>query len=151
MANRDRYGKTYPYTHDFDVENPMFCPDLSGQLQHHDQDCRECDGTGIDPDCLEDTVEPPFDLFGSQPPEIEICRYCDNGKRRWGSWYAEDRGLCGTCGAENALVAAMYSDSGDYDSQYVCLACYVRHHKEECGCDLWEWAEKILVLFMPSD
>jgi hypothetical protein len=110
-----------------------------------------CGGTGIDPDVL--------DEWGSETPPEEcdydpasyICPYCDNGEVRWGCWYGEDRGKCGSCGAENALVAGMYEDSGDYDSQWVCLACYVRHHKEQCGCDAWAWAEKKLVLFMPSD
>jgi hypothetical protein len=129
--------RLYPYAYDFDVENPMFCPDLSGRLQHHYQSCDECNGTGF-----EDYDE---------PEPCNECYSCVDGKRFWGSWYGEDLGRCGTCGADNALVAMMYEDLGDPDSSYVCLACYVRHHKETCGCDKWAWAEKILVLFMPSD
>ena len=136
MADRrDPYGKPYPYQHDWDVENPMFCPNLSGRLQHHDQECPECEGSGYE------------DYEGDYE---QLCSACENGKRGWGCWYGEDKGLCGTCGAENALVAGMY-DSSDQDECYVCLACYVRHHKEACGCDLWKWAERMLVLFMPTD
>lgn len=132
---RDRYGKLYPYQHDFDVENPMFCPNLSGRLQQHNQECDECNGTG-------------FEDYDEKDPG-QTCYSCEDGQRRWGCWYGEDRGLCGTCGAENALVAAMYEDHAGDERAWVCLACYVRHHKDECGCDAWAWAEKILVLFLP--
>lgn len=134
---RDRYGKPYPYSYHCDVENPMLVPDLSGRLQHHDQICDECNGTGY-----EDYDEP--------EPDCQ-CHSCDGGTRRWGSWYGEDRGLCGSCGAENAIVAAMYEDHAGDESAWVCLVCYVRHHKKACGCDAWKWAEKMLVLFLPND
>jgi hypothetical protein len=128
----NRYGVAYPYQHHMDVESPMLCPDLSGRLQDHFSPCEECG----------EFHDEPF-----EPEEDE----CDGSQRRWGCWYGEDRGLCGSCGADNALVAEMYEGHGDPDSCWVCLACYVRHHKEACGCDKWAWAEKILVLFMPSD
>lgn len=133
-VRRDRYGKPYPYQYDFDVENPMFCPDLSGRLQQHEQECDECNGTG-------------FEDYDEPEPSC-ACGSCQDGKIFWGCWYGEDRGLCGTCGAESAFVASMYDYGGGDDRAWVCLACYVRHHKEACGCDAWVEAEKKLVLFL---
>lgn len=121
------------YTHDWDVENPMFVPNLSGQLKHHPRPCTECEGTGY------------YDEEEEDP-----CSYCEEGEVWWVSWYGADRGRCAQCGAENALVADVYETHGsDVDACWCCLPCYVRHHKEECGCALWKDAEQKLVLFMP--
>jgi hypothetical protein len=103
MQRRNRYGVAYPYQHHVDVENPMFCPNLSGRLKDHFSPCEECG------EFHEELMEPDEDQ-------------CE-----------------------------MYDGSGDPDSAWVCLACYVRHHKEACGCDAWKWAEKKLVLFMPGE
>lgn len=129
-------GRLYAYAHHMDVENPMFVPDLSGRLQHHSVECETCGGNGYEE---------------GDEESGESCYDCEGGQQHWPCWYAEDRGRCGTCGADNALVAEIYDRASDYYGAWVCLPCYVRHHKEACGCDLWAWAERKLVLFMPQE
>ena len=95
-----------------------------GHLQHHDQPCDECDGSGV----LDD----------------EECYRCDGGGTlRWGSFYIEDEALCGYCRREDVPISDMYS-SDDYDRQWVCLPCYVTHHREACGCARWGDAESAM-------
>jgi hypothetical protein len=33
--------------------------------------------------------------------------------------------------------------------QYVCLPCYMHDHRVQCGCDLWEKWEKMVLGFKP--
>lgn len=98
-----------------------------GDIKDHWQDCDECSGTGKeDPD-------------GSGEPDD--CSLCDGeGRRRWGSFYHADRGLCASCKRDDVAIAEMYEAGGD--DGWTCLACYVDHHREACGCDLWAEAER---------
>jgi hypothetical protein len=92
-----------------------------GHLRHHDSPCTECDGVGLDDDG-------------------EECSLCNgDAKCFWGSFYASDTAECGTC-HRDAPVAEMY-EGGSYDEGWVCLPCYVAHHKSDCGCALWADAE----------
>jgi len=131
---RRRVRYTYPYDYHCDVSNPLLVPDLSGTLQQHDRVCDGCEGTGFED----------FDY----PDPSEACDACADGSPQWGSWHGEDRGRCGSCGTMNALVAAMYEDYAGDGHAWVCLVCYVRHHRNACGCDLWKDAEKRLAIFL---
>lgn len=92
-----------------------------GHLRHHDSECAECDGNG--------TVE-----------DEDECWRCDgDGKHFWGSFYANDRGECEYCELRDVPIACMY-EGGD-GREWTCLPCYLKHHRESCGCDLWRAAE----------
>lgn len=57
---------------------------------------------------------------------------CEDGKIRWGSFYAEDTAECHGC----------HEDKGVQEfgaQEWFCLDCYVATHKDDCGCDLWNW------------
>lgn len=98
---------------------------LWGGLMHHDQLCTECAGAG--------TYEP------AEGEDEEPCDVCDgDGTVRWGSFYGR-RGDCDVCDRENALVASMYEDC--HGTEWVCLRCYLGHHRAQCGCDLWAKVE----------
>lgn len=103
-----------------------------GHLKDHMQECDECDGTG---------VEEPVDDENEQ----EDCPGCNGeGEYRWGSYYREDIGTCAHCDDKRAPVAQMYEDGGCYESGWVCLPCYVDHHRKACGCNRWKAAEEDL-------
>lgn len=112
----------------FPPQNPLVVPDLSGRLKDHYQACDECGGI----------VQ--FDDDG----EEEMCDTCDGeGKLRWPSWYACDRGYCTYCDEDEVLLADCYeTGNGNADTNYVCLPCLLKHHKATCGCSIWDWAEK---------
>ena len=65
----------------------------------------------------------------------------DDDERWWGSFYYEDYGECGHCDSTNVPIAAMYDNGSNDGSNWVCLPCYLKHHKDQCGCDLWKEAE----------
>ncbi len=97
-----------------------------GHLKDHHSKCAECNGTGR---------EDPAD----EEPEPEECCYCDAGLIRWGSFYANNVGECEFCERpEDLPIGEMY----EAEREWVCLPCYLRHHKENCGCALWARAEK---------
>lgn len=87
-----------------------------GGLQHHDSPC---------PECAEE-----------HPEDVEACSQCHGeGVVRWGSFYEQDRGECDFCHRARR-IAQMY-EGGGWSFGWVCLRCYVKHHAEQCGCDLW--------------
>ena len=102
-----------------------------GHLKDHGSPCPACNGTGLD---LEDGVT-----------ESEPCLECESadetGLVRWGSYYVQDVGECCTCKRDDMPIAAMYEGQGMEDG-YVCLPCWLAHHVSECGCKLWERAER---------
>jgi hypothetical protein len=88
-----------------------------GVLQDHRQPCDECTGSGID--------------YGDR------CGTCDgDGSLFWGSWYEADVALCGYCRADDVAIASMYG-ADNFELQWVCFPCYVRHHAAWQCCDLW--------------
>lgn len=92
-----------------------------GGLLHHYQPCEECAGFGID----------------DEGEECDLCR--GDGKLFWGSFYGH-RGECEACdhgGEGDVLVASMYEG----DPEWVCLRCYLKQHRDACGCDLWAAVE----------
>jgi hypothetical protein len=95
-----------------------------GGLRHHYEDCSECSGTGA------------YD-------DEEECDRCEGeGKLFWGSFYGGRDGGCDFCthgGDGDIIVASLYE--GDPGHEYVCLRCYLKHHREACGCDLWAAVE----------
>jgi hypothetical protein len=103
-----------------------------GDLRDHWQDCEDCNGTGKE------------EADGSGPPDD--CPSCDgHGRTRWGSFYHQDVGECAHCDVGHTHVAEMYEDGGCYDSGWVCLPCYIQHHREaHPGCELWRDAEAAL-------
>ena len=109
--------------------------EAQGRLQHHDQECDECAGTGLDdsdPNVPEDERDPcPFG--------------CEQGQHRWGSWYVDDKSDCNDCG-EDKPVGRMFSADGPDSIEYVCFTCYVKIHVRACGCDKFDWAVKALGL-----
>lgn len=93
-----------------------------GHLVHHNQQCPECDGTS--------------ELDGEDCPEC-----FGTGAIFWGSFYTADHGECDCCKSKHELpIAAMY----DGGNQYVCLRCYLTHHRDQCGCRRWKEAEACL-------
>lgn len=90
-----------------------------GDLMHHDVECDECEGNGVDDD-------------GDQ------CAACTDGQTRWGSFYGDADGQCDQCGRDTHINCRLY------ENESVCLRCYVRAHAHDCGCDLWMAAEKAL-------
>jgi len=125
MSNRPK-----PSTN-FDPRNPLIVPDLSGRLKDHFQACDACGGQGS------------YDDDEGEDP----CDECDGeGRLRWPCWYGADRGLCLYCNEDEVLLACCYETGhGNDDHNYVCLPCFLKHHKEACGCGLWEWAEAMIV------
>ena len=126
-----------------DPRSPLCVPDLSGRLQDHEVECDECHGTGhIDGE----TGYPPEDVQCSHCKEKnfpECCKRCDpcsmcggEGTIWWWCWYMEDRGTCDACREEDVMVSS-YDPDG-----WVCLPCYLKWHKDRCGCALWKWAEE---------
>jgi hypothetical protein len=95
-----------------------------GHLKDHPEPCDECSATGENEDGDE-------------------CDVCGGAcVLRWGSFYGnEPRGECEYCKAQGVVVAAMY-EGGD-GREWVCLPCYLTHHKESCGCALWREAEDV--------
>lgn len=60
----------------------------------------------------------------------------------WGSWYRTDIGECDGCHADDVSIADFY-DSDDPDDQgFRCLPCVLRDHAAQCGCALWDHAER---------
>lgn len=103
-----------------------------GDLKDHWQECEDCNGTGKD------------EADGSGPPDD--CGCCNgDGRSRWGSFYEQDIGECPHCEAQDVRIAEMYEDSGScWNTSWICLPCYVEHHREACKCVLWADAEKAL-------
>lgn len=95
-----------------------------GALQHHYQECDECGGSGHDIDYIDE----------------QCTQCCGEGKLFWGSFYYADIGSCEFCKKDDVPIAGVYEDS------YVCLHCYLTHHSEQCGCELWESAEALSVI-----
>lgn len=94
-----------------------------GHLQDHDMDCPDCDGTGLD------------DFEGS-------CTRCEGeGTVSWGSFYVADTGDCAFCEKQDVPIADMY-ENADTGRGWVCLPCYLSHHKGHNCCDLWKEAEE---------
>lgn len=125
-----------------DPRNPLCVPDLSGRLLQHWADCNECNGTGhIDGE----SGYPPQETqceHCKDPGFPDCCALCDpcptcggEGQVRWWCWYSEDRGQCDVCHEDDVLI-----DS--YDDGWVCLPCYLKWHRDGCGCDRWKWAEE---------
>ena len=104
-----------------------FKDDPAGRLQHHDQPCDECGGSG---EC-----------------EGDPCLYCEGGSVRWGSWYPDDIYTCPRCEDDDEKPVGRMFDCGDQSGErdYACFACYVRVHSEQCGCDLFDWAKGLVV------
>ena len=99
---------------------------FNGKLEEHESACYECGGEGViyGPETNEDDE----DAAG------ETCVECDGvGTFSWGSWYGEDVGECPECGEEILI--------GRFDDDWICLACYLRQHREYCGCGLWKEVE----------
>lgn len=70
------------------------------------------------------------------------CEECGGeGRTRWGSFYDDaGTGTCYYCDTETPWLGCMY-DSPD-DDAYICLPCYLKDHRDRCGCTLWEAAER---------
>lgn len=97
-----------------------------GHLKDHMMPCDDCDGHGKDED-------------------DEDCHSCSSeGEIRWGSFYHEDVGKCAHCDGQTVPVSKMYDDNDCYESGWVCLPCYVDHHRQACQCNLWKRAEEAL-------
>jgi hypothetical protein len=75
----------------------------------------ECFCSGIDP-----------------PPEVEPDCVTD-----WRPWQPTQRGRCDACGDERDLMC-MHRRESNSD---VCFECFIYEHAENCGCDLWAWAQ----------
>lgn len=121
------------YTYDL-ILNPMLVPDLSGRLIHHDGVCGTCEGEW----------RPPYDPDTDDAEAYEDgeydCTDCDQGKQRWGCWYASGEGQCEWCESKDVLVADMFD--GQYE--WICLPCYLNLHRDACGCGYWDWAVKLM-------
>jgi hypothetical protein len=109
--------------------------EAQGRLQHHDQECTECEGTGFDPDYADGPEE-------DQQP----CLHCELGQWRWGSWYVDDKSECNKCLEDKPVGRMFESDGGAHCIEYVCFTCYVTIHKRDCACDKFKWAETALGL-----
>lgn len=109
--------------------------EAQGRLQHHDQECTECYGTGF--------ADPDDDDIADE--DREPCTYCELGQWRWGSWYVDDKSECNKC-HEDKPVGRMFENDGTSSIEYVCFTCYVTIHKDSCGCDKFQWAETALGL-----
>lgn len=131
-------------TYEVDPTNPFIVPALalSGRLKDHKVPCEECSGTGCsehgyEDDCKECTS------FSHGCDHSSECSYCDQGEVFWGSWYATERVLCHWCDTHDVWCAEMY-DCNDDDRNWICLPCYIKHHKERCGCGRWKKYERML-------
>lgn len=115
-----------------------------GHLKDHESKCRDCDGTGRDGGpcaACAGRVWTSADIGRSAdcPDCPDPCHTCDqSGRIRWGSFYVEDHGECSTCTTGGELPIAALYDGGH---AYVCLRCYIRHHRTACGCALWSAAD----------
>ena len=114
--------------------SPLAVPNLSGRLKEHYATCPGCDGEG-------------GFIGDDNTGEYESCEDCEGeGLLFWGCWYGNDYGDCVYCGEHDVLLADIFEHYGqDSDFNYVCLPCYLKYHKDQCGCDLWDWAEKLIL------
>lgn len=130
MPKVDEWGMRYTNQHHLDVSNPLLVPDVASLLVHHKRVCPVCEGVR---------------------DEDDECYECLDAEEYayWAGWDACDVGVCGSCGAEDVPVCEAY-DTGLSSRDYVCVVCYVLHHKQECGCALWVAAEKALHHFLVS-
>lgn len=88
-----------------------------GQLQDHMAKCAECGGVGHHDDDDE-------------------CSNCHgDGDVHWGSFYGDSEGECTQCGLETHTNDRLFED------EYICLKCYLKAHKDQCGCNLFAVAE----------
>jgi hypothetical protein len=103
-----------------------------GHLQHHDMPCSDCNGIGRDEDGCS-------------------CEYCEGtATQRWGSFYVQDQGECDFCLKKEVPIAEMY-EAADTDKTWVCLPCYLKHHKEAQCCELWKEAEEAFGIDGPKE
>jgi hypothetical protein len=60
---------------------------------------------------------------------------------RWYEWEKEDEGICDRC-PDHERKRLAFADVGPGEMESLCLPCYVKAHKEACGCDAWAKAEE---------
>lgn len=123
--------------------NPLVVPDLSGRLPQHKYPCPECNGSGVDEQFDRSSCEG-CTFGGDTCVDCEVCENCEGlGEFGFGCWYGEDHGECSFCRAPEVFIACnMYEEN-----QPVCLPCYLLDHRRQCGCDLWEKWEKMVLDF----
>jgi hypothetical protein len=95
-----------------------------GGLQDHEQPCDECVGSGHYDD----------------GDECDVCS--GEGSVFWGSFYGGREGGCDFCthgGDGDVLIASMYENG--HGQEWVCLRCYLKHHRDACGCARWAAVE----------
>lgn len=106
---------------------PIPARPLWGALKDHLMPCDDCYGTGHE--------YPEADEHGDGCPECH-----GDGERKWGSFYGSCQGACDECKREPVPVAAMF-EGGPTGEVYVCFRCYIRLHREACGCRAFAWAD----------
>lgn len=134
-----------------DPRSPFCVPDLSGELKQHDGTCLACEGSGHEN--YDDAAFPPDEpcphchVAETEFPECcdtcDTCQFCDGeGVVHFWCWYKQAIDHCDQCDEEEVMVAECeFPDAHGY----ICLPCYLQNHKDQCGCDLWKWAEEIVL------
>lgn len=123
--------------------NPLIVPRLSGVLQHHEYPCPECSGDGTQEHPVEECNTCDFGPHGSSKCyHCEVCENCQGEGKFWfGCWYHEDEGECFRCKREAPIACNLFEGP----DEYVCLPCYMKIHREQCGCDLWaKWEAMVM-------